>query len=199
MFYRNNLIAIVIASVLSVTVGYSTNRNNNNNQANRRDMLKTVVSGSVAFVTLSSLSTPVNAAINACPNNSKNCIRTTWTVPDGTKDANKKLYTILQQYPQEGQADIDLGGWKIVSGDLNSGDTTTRIEYSSGVGKFAKFFNGGKSFIDDLDIEIMNGNTIEIRSSSRVGDSDFDVNKKRLLFLGSKAKELGWTIPEPKY
>jgi hypothetical protein len=103
----------------------------------------------------------------------------------------------LNSYPQEGQADVDLGGWTLVENNLPS-TGKARAEYSSGVGKFAKFFNGGQPFIDDLEVEIV-GDTIELRSASRLGDSDFDVNKKRLLFLGEKAKALGWTVPEPKY
>lgn len=92
---------------------------------------------------------------------------------------------------------MDKGGWKIAEGDLKS-TGRSRIEYDSGIGNFARFFNGGKSFVDDLEIEIV-GNAIEIRSSSRIGESDLGVNQKRLQFLAAKARALGWEVPEPKY
>lgn len=191
-------VSISLLIVLLVTPqsnGYSVNSDNS-----RRHVLQTVVGNTVASfgIVAAGSASPARAVISACPPRSQNCIRTTWTAPDGSPDINKSLFTMLSSYPQEGQNDADLGGWTIASGDLLAGDKQVRYEYSSGVGKFAKFFNGGKPFIDDLDIEIV-GNTIEIRSASRVGDSDFEVNKKRLLFLGEKAKALGWNVPEPKY
>jgi Protein of unknown function (DUF1499) len=143
---------------------------------------------------------PANAAaVPACPPNSSNCIRTTWTVPAdrSPKNIGESMVAILNSYPQEGQNKVDLGGWKVAEGDLIK-TGKARVEYISGIGNFAKFFNGGKPFVDDLDIEIV-GNSIELRSASRIGESDFDVNKKRLQFLGSKAKAFGWTVPEPKY
>jgi len=63
---------------------------------------------------------------------------------------------------------------------------------SSGKGTFAKLFNGGKPFVDDLIVE-PNGSAFEFRSSSRVGDSDFGVNKARLAFIGNSLQEKGWT------
>jgi hypothetical protein len=47
----------------------------------------------------------------------------------------------------------------------------------SGKGNFAKFFNAGKPFVDDLNIEIEDDGKVEIKSASRVGESDFGVNK----------------------
>jgi uncharacterized protein (DUF1499 family) len=68
------------------------------------------------------------------------------------------------------------------------------VEYrSSGKGFFAKNFNGGRPFVDDLNIEITDGK-VQIRSQSRVGDSDFGVNKKRVSFLAAELKEKGWGI-----
>ncbi len=68
------------------------------------------------------------------------------------------------------------------------------MEYrSSGKGTFAKLFNGGKPFIDDLVIEsASDGRGFEFRSASRLGDSDFGVNGKRLGFIGGLLKENGW-------
>jgi Protein of unknown function (DUF1499) len=178
-------------------------------QQSRRDVFRSIVqvtAGSMMVAGTTCTLTPsiANAAtVPACPRGSKNCIRTTWIVPSGgTKDVAKALGSILASYPQGGQADIDLGGWTNVEGNLVNGDTlVARYEYSSGVGRFAKFFNGGKPFIDDITVEIVESTpiTIELRSSSRVGDSDFDVNRLRLEYFGQKAKDLGWTVPDPKY
>ena len=73
-----------------------------------------------------------------------------------------------------------------------------QVEYKSGIGNFAKYFNGGKPFVDDLKLEIVDG-AVQVRSSSRVGDSDFKVNQKRLLYLGSALQAKGWDVPTPNY
>jgi Protein of unknown function (DUF1499) len=169
----------------------------------RRDIFRSVAITAAGSVLVSSSSPfPADATVPACPKGSKNCIRTAWIAPAGTstKDISKTVGTIFESYPQSGQADVDLGGWTNVEGKLLAGDTSAKYEYSSGVGKFAKFFNGGKPFIDDVLIEI-NDTNVDIRSSSRVGDSDFDVNKLRLQYLGQKVKDLGWTVlvPDLKY
>ena len=115
--------------------------------------------------------TPAVAAstIESCPPRSQNCIRTTWTLPSGTKDVTNTVLDLFKSYPQEGQSDVDKGGWTIVSAD----DSTIRIEYKSGIGNFAKYFNGGKPFIDDVIVSVSDG-VVNIRSSSRVGESDFN-------------------------
>mmetsp|Transcript_7718 Transcript_7718/g.10115 ORF Transcript_7718/g.10115 Transcript_7718/m.10115 type:complete len:188 (+) Transcript_7718:33-596(+) len=146
------------------------------------------------------LSSSPAQAIDACPKGSKNCIRTAWAPPAGTskEDAAKTVIEVLNSYPQEGQADVDKGGWNIVSDELASSGTAV-IEYKSGIGNFAKFLNGGKPFIDDLKLELSADGQVQGRSSSRVGDSDFGVNQKRLNFLSSGLRAKGWEVPEPKY
>lgn len=194
---------ILVSSLLLLTIqqtnGYQVNHDSSNS---RRNMLQSIAGNTMTAFGVAAIigtSPSPSYAINACPAKTSNCIRTTWIAPEGSKDVKKSLYTILSEYPQSGQDKVDLGGWSIASGDLLASDNKVRYEYSSGLGNFAKYLNGGTPFIDDLDIEIVNGNTIEIRSSSRIGDSDLDVNKKRLVYLGTKAKALGWTVPDPKY
>jgi hypothetical protein len=97
-----------------------------------------------------------------------------------------------------GQDKADLGGWQIIEDDLE-GSGTARVEYKSGLGNFAKFLNGGKPFVDDLKLDIASSGVVEVRSSSRVGESDFDVNRKRLVYLANGLREAGWSVPEPKY
>ena len=142
----------------------------------RRQVLNTITAaGAVVFAS------PIVAnAIEACPPKSNNCVRATWTPPAGTskKDAITSLKAVLNAYPQEGQDNVDGGGWALVQDDLDS-KGTARVEYkSSGKGNFAKFLNGGKPFTDDLLIEVSDSGTVELRSSSRVGESDFGVNAK---------------------
>jgi hypothetical protein len=108
----------------------------------------------------------------------------------------------LAAYPQEGQEDgkVDGGGYTIISDTLNSSGSSSSsgggsivLEYkSSGKGFFAKGFNGGKPFVDDLIVESSGNGTFEFRSSSRIGDSDFGVNSKRLSYIGGLLKGKGW-------
>jgi len=50
--------------------------------------------------------------------------------------------------------------------------------------------------VDDLVVEIEDSSgeytVFQVRSSSRVGDSDFGVNQKRLSYLFGELKSLGW-------
>ena len=89
---------------------------------------------------------------------------------------------------------MDGGGWAIVKDDLD-GSGTAVLEYkSAGTGFFAKAFNGGKPFVDDLKVEIEDGGVVQIRSASRIGDSDFGVNGKRVDALASGLKAKGWSM-----
>jgi uncharacterized protein (DUF1499 family) len=149
----------------------------------------------VVATTTSLPQTAAAASTLTCPPRSNNCIVTTWTAPAGTKNVASSLTDILSSYPQAGQADVDKGGWTIVANTANS----IAVEYKSGIGNFAKFFNGGKPFVDDLVASVDDSTTVTIKSASRVGDSDLGVNLKRLQYLGAVARDKGWTVPEPKY
>ena len=59
---------------------------------------------------------------------------------------------------------------------------------------FAKVFNGGKPFVDDLNIEVDRSGQVQIRSQSRIGDSDLGVNAKRVSYLAALLKAKGWKI-----
>jgi Protein of unknown function (DUF1499) len=135
-----------------------------------------------------------------CPPGSQSCIFTVWTPQKGNDSGAiaDAILDILKSYPQEGQAGVDKGGWKIKEGDF-AGTGKVSVEYRSGISLLAILLHCGKPFIDDLHIKIVTPDKIELRSSSRVGKADFGVNKKRLLFLGEKAKALGWDVPEPNY
>ena len=142
----------------------------------RRDVFKVVIASGAAAV---ATSPSIAGALEAC-SSSSNCIRTEWKPPAGSsKDAAiASLKKALESYPQEGQDKVDLGGWTVVD-DFSDG--SGRLEFKSGIGTFAKFFNGGKPFVDDLKLEISDSGVVSVKSSSRVGDSDMGVNQKLAL------------------
>ena len=159
--------------------------------------------GGVAAATLG-LVTPQQASagpgLKPCPKGANNCFSSadeaskvaTWTWPKSMERAAAiaDLKAALETYPQAGQAGVDLGGWAVVDDKLT--DTGYgRAEFKSGIGNFAKFFNGGKPFIDDLEFSVEDA-TVCVRSSSRVGDSDFGVNGKRLNFIAAELTKRGW-------
>ena len=78
--------------------------------------------------------------------------------------------------------------------DSLASDGVARLEFKSGLGNFAKFFNGGKPFVDDLQLEV-SSESVAVKSASRVGDSDFGVNAKRLNFISAGLRAKGWSAP----
>ena len=48
--------------------------------------------------------------------------------------------------------------------------------------------------VDDLEFAVADGR-VEVRSSSRIGDSDLGVNAKRLNFLAAALRKDGWDAP----
>eukprot|EP00746_Dinoflagellata_sp_MGD_P030882 gnl/MRDRNA2_/MRDRNA2_173321_c0_seq1.p1 gnl/MRDRNA2_/MRDRNA2_173321_c0~~gnl/MRDRNA2_/MRDRNA2_173321_c0_seq1.p1 ORF type:complete len:277 (+),score=61.33 gnl/MRDRNA2_/MRDRNA2_173321_c0_seq1:76-906(+) len=146
-----------------------------------------------------------HASVTACKPGANNCWSTTstdktkmtpWTWPSGTsrEKAISELKAVLDGYPQAGQEGVDLGGWSVAVDDL-ADKGYMRLEYKSGIGTFAKFFNGGKPFVDDLEVSV-EPSFVAVRSSSRVGDSDFGVNAKRINYLASVLRGKGWDAPE---
>jgi Protein of unknown function (DUF1499) len=195
------LVAIVLAVVSPLVSNVAAFTTTNH----RRDLLQRAIVATTGAA-LVELSTPLPseaAVITACPPKSKNCLTTTWTAPSGTK-ASSVMADILNTYPQDGQNGIDLGGWKFVENNLGNGGgrSSAKLEYTSGIGTFAKFFNGGKPFVDDMTVEVVvaaGGGVVNIKSASRIGESDLGVNQKRLQFLAAQARSKGWDAPDPTY
>eukprot|EP00419_Tripos_fusus_P011076 CAMPEP_0172666356 /NCGR_PEP_ID=MMETSP1074-20121228/7753_1 /TAXON_ID=2916 /ORGANISM="Ceratium fusus, Strain PA161109" /LENGTH=157 /DNA_ID=CAMNT_0013482727 /DNA_START=212 /DNA_END=681 /DNA_ORIENTATION=+ len=143
-----------------------------------------------------------------CPSGANNCWSANgasgknqiplWVFPKGTESnaVIAAVRSVLESYPQTGQDDIDANGWSFAVDELSS-TGYARLEYKSKVGVFAGLFNGGKPFIDDLEI-LIEADKVCIRSSSRVGDSDLGVNRKRINYIASKLREKGWDAPELK-
>ena len=144
---------------------------------------------------------PAHAALKACPPGAQNCWSTasndktklqTWTWPASMSrpDAIKELQAVVSSYPAEGQDGVDKGGFRIIVDELEA-NGYERVEFLSGIGNMAKFFNGGKPFVDDLELNVEDDGVC-VRSSSRVGDSDFGVNAKRINFIAAALARKGW-------
>jgi hypothetical protein len=105
------------------------------------------------------------------------------------------MINALDRYPKDGRHGIDKGGWSIAEGSIKE-NGAARIEFKSGIGKFAKLLNGGKPFIDDLLVQVQDDGKVELRSSSRKGHNDFGVNKKRVRTLAQEIPS-NWTTDPP--
>jgi len=193
---------VVLATLLCTsTSAYSPstklNVNDNKINSNRREAIAKFASATLASTAFVFSSSEEKAqALDVCSPKANNCVRTKWTPPSSTskESAISSLKEVLSSYPQGGQADIDGGGWAFATDELGS-TGLARLEYkSSGKGNFAKFFNGGKPFVDDLNLEVENTGVVQVKSQSRVGDSDFGVNAKRVDFLADALKAKGWSI-----
>ncbi|KAJ8598137.1 hypothetical protein CTAYLR_007426 [Chrysophaeum taylorii] len=142
---------------------------------------------------------PANA-IEPCKPNANNCWSTAstdktkmapWVFPGSKTEAIADLKAAVGAYPQQGQDGVDLGGWvEVVPLDKGYG----KYEFKSGIGNFAKFFNGGQPFVDDFELELTDTN-VQVRSSSRVGDSDLGVNAKRINYIAQALQAKGWDAP----
>uniref|UniRef100_A0A7S2W7S8 DUF1499 domain-containing protein n=1 Tax=Eucampia antarctica TaxID=49252 RepID=A0A7S2W7S8_9STRA len=193
MLFHRSITSVVTLLCLSssVVVGYAPPKASSV-EVGRREAF--MAAASAAFVVAGS---PLVAnALEVCPSSANNCVRTSWTPPSGTSkaDAVSAVRDAVNAYPQEGQGSVDGGGWAFASDDLNTSGTAI-IEYkSSGKGNFARFLNGGKPFVDDLKIEVEASGLVQIKSQSRVGDSDFGVNAKRVEYLASSLKSKGWSV-----
>ena len=50
--------------------------------------------------------------------------------------------------------------------------------------------------VGDLEV-LVGGDSVSVRSSSRIGDSDLGVNAKRLAYLAKDLKAKGWDVVTP--
>jgi len=55
----------------------------------------------------------------------------------------------------------------------------------------SQFLNGGKPFVDHLEVTLTAGKA-DFFSSSREGDSDYGVNNSRVKWIQTRLKKLGW-------
>jgi hypothetical protein len=116
-----------------------------------------------------------------------------WTPPSDLKDTAsvvKALEETVATYPQDGQADIDKGGWKLAERKEGSkGVTYIRYEFTSGRFKY----------VDDLELRVSasgdgSPTVVCTRSASQNGGFDYDVNKTRLNYIANALKQKGWDV-----
>ena len=140
-------------------------------------------------------------ALKPCPPGAQNCWSTassdktklaqwSWPTAMSRADAIKELKGVVSAYPADGQNGVDKGGFRIVDDELEE-KGYERVEFLSGIGNMAKFFNGGKPFVDDFELSVEDTGVC-VRSSSRVGDSDFGVNAKRINYIAAALESKGW-------
>ena len=152
-------------------------------------------------------------ALKQCKPKARNCIRTAWEAPPSSiknkEDAVNVIKNVLNSYPENGQNGVDCNGWSIVKDT----DTTSSeiyiiaLEYKSCIGPAALAINLAQPFIDDVILEFEERKlendvmvlTVQVKSSSRMGSSDFNVNKKRIEYLGEKLRQQGWIVPNVRY
>ena len=119
------------------------------------------------------------AAVKPCKSGAQNCFSTAgpdknkisqWVWPSDMSraDATASLKTVLSAYPQAGQDGVDGGGWTLVTDTLADKGFAAFEFKSSGTGNMAKFFNGGKPFVDDLEVQVED---TYVRSSTRTYSS----------------------------
>ena len=142
-------------------------------------------------LSLSALAPPSDAAVKFCPPKAANCVIGVFAAPDASKAA-AQLDAVLRSYPQEGHKEsgglVDGGGNEVLSSE---GGRTVMEFRSAGTGNFAKWMNGGKPFVDDLEAGV-EGGVAKVYSRSRVGDSDFGVNAARVKWIGDRLEKEGW-------
>lgn len=207
---------VALAAQPRITVSYTLPRASTENfglvsSASRREWLSNAASAIVAtnVITLGQPE-PANAAVpdkaratDKCRDGARNCIRTAWVPPAGKSksDAIADIRSVVRAYPQKGQSGVDCFGWDFVEDKLDA-DGTARIEFYSCIGPAAVSMNLAKPFVDDVKLELVEENgklRFELRSKSRVGASDYGVNKKRVNYLAEGLRNKGWEAPKVIY
>mgnify|MGYP001248960498 CR=1 FL=1 len=109
-----------------------------------------------------------------------------WKPPAGATAPFKSLVEAVKAYtpgqtPAVGGI-IDGGGFKVVK------ETDSYI--------YVQFEALKKGYIDDVEFAMGKDGNVQVRSASRVGQTDFGVNGSRLNFIAAALRKDGWTIDE---
>ena len=104
-----------------------------------------------------------------------------WVPPAGASAPFKSLVEVVKAY-KPGQGNVDGGGFQVVK------ETDTYL--------YVQFEALKKGYIDDVEFAARADGKVQVRSSSRVGTTDFGVNAKRLNFIAAPLRTAGWTIDE---
>ena len=104
-----------------------------------------------------------------------------WKPPADDKAPFKTLVAEIKAY-QPGQNFVDGGGFRVVK----ETDNFIYVQYEA----------LKKGYIDDAEWLLGKDGLITLRSSSRVGSTDFGVNGKRLNYISAGLRSKGWKIDE---
>lgn len=107
------------------------------------------------------------------------------TTLSSREDAFQQLYEVVKAY-EPGQSEIDGGGFDIVTFDPKAGYLYVQFE---------SLKNG---YVDDLELAVVGDekdNSVQVRSSSRLGYLDYGVNAIRINYLADALKAKGWDAP----
>ena len=104
-----------------------------------------------------------------------------WKPPASDAAPFKTLVKAVKDY-KPGQGFVDGGGFQVVK------ETDGYI--------YVQFEALKKGYIDDLEFALRTDGSVEVRSSSRVDQTDFGVNAIRLNYLAASLRKEGWTIEE---
>mmetsp|Transcript_25038 Transcript_25038/g.27601 ORF Transcript_25038/g.27601 Transcript_25038/m.27601 type:complete len:242 (+) Transcript_25038:56-781(+) len=103
--------------------------------------------------------------------------------PPKSSSAIKEVKKIIDTY-EVGQGGIDGGGYKVISEEEGY--------------LYVQFQSYKSGYIDDVEFWY-NSNKVDIRSASRLGQSDLGVNGKRLEYIGRRLeKEYQWNLNRRK-
>ena len=103
-----------------------------------------------------------------------------WVPPAGDAAPFKTLVKAVKAYIP-GQGFVDGGGFKVVK------ETDSYL--------YVQFEALKKGYIDDVEFAVA-ADGVMVRSSSRVGQTDFGVNACRLNYIAASLRKEGWTIAE---
>ena len=104
-----------------------------------------------------------------------------WKPPADDAAPFKTLVQTIKAYPP-GQGFVDGGGFNVVK----ETDNYIYVQYEA----------LKKGYIDDVEWLLNKNGLVTLRSSSRVGTTDFGVNGKRLNYIADALRSKGWTIDE---
>mmetsp|Transcript_27446 Transcript_27446/g.23058 ORF Transcript_27446/g.23058 Transcript_27446/m.23058 type:complete len:298 (+) Transcript_27446:1-894(+) len=105
----------------------------------------------------------------------------TWVPPADDAAPWASLVAEVKAYTP-GQGFIDGGGFKV------SKETESYI--------YVQFEALKKGYIDDVEFALSKDSSVQVRSSSRVGATDFGVNAKRLNYIAAGLRKKGWRIED---
>ena len=103
-----------------------------------------------------------------------------WKPPASDATPFASLVKVVKAY-KPGQGFVDGGGFQVVK---ETGDYM-----------YLQFESLKKGYIDDVEFLLRNG-VVQVRSGSRVGQTDFGVNAIRLNAIAAELRKGGWTIDE---